>query len=130
MRGTRFPPDTSGTMSARRHVLLVEDDEMITSMLQDFFDDAFEVSCARTAQQALARIAGNPVDMVLLDFHLADGSGQRVAEYFTGVSVPVIWMTGDPDGARKVLNSSHVLLAKPFSLSRLHETLTEALALR
>jgi DNA-binding NtrC family response regulator len=117
-------------MSSRHHVLLVEDDELIRNILQEFLDEAYDVSCVSTAEQALAEIAGHPVDLVLLDFHLSGGNGQRVAECSTEASVPVIWMTGDPDAARNVLDRFHVLLAKPFSVSLLQKTLTDALASR
>lgn len=130
MRGTRFSPGASGSMSARPRVLLVEDDELITCVLQEFLDEEYEVSCASTAEQALAEIAGHPVDLVLLDFHLSDGNGRKVAEQSIDVSVPVIWMTGDPEAARHVLAGSHVLLTKPFGVSLLQKTLAEALAPR
>jgi DNA-binding NtrC family response regulator len=117
-------------MSLRPRVLLVEDDELVSYTLREILDEDYEISCVATAEQALAEIAGHRIDVVLLDYRLSDGNGQRVAESSTEASMPVIWMTGDPEAVRGVLGGSHRLLAKPFGVSVLRRTLADALACR
>jgi two-component system response regulator CpxR len=117
-------------MSLRHRVLLVEDNKMLTDLLREILDEDYEVVCAGTVEQALVEIAGHPTDLVLLDFSLSDGDGQKVAEYSSRVSVPVIWMTGDPEAVRNILGNSQILLAKPFGIPVLRKTLAETLACR
>jgi len=117
-------------MSPRPHLLLVEDDEMVCDMLREVLDEEYDVSCVATGKQAVAEIAGRRFDTVLLDYRLSDGNGQRVADFAIKASVPVVWMTGDPEAARKILGGSHVLLTKPFGIPVLRRMLAEALACR
>lgn len=63
----------------RTKVLVVEDDESVQEFYQHFFTDAhkdeFEWRMVQTGEKALASLAQNPVDIVILDWNLPAMSG-------------------------------------------------------
>ena len=73
--------------------LVVEDDPDISLALQDLLEfEGFHVDCAPTCHQALASIAQNTYDVVLLDLGLPDGDGSSILGnlHVSHPSLPVI----------------------------------------
>lgn len=68
-------------MSLDRHVLLVEDNELVTSAMRILFEsiDA-RVSVAGSVATALGIGATDPAKLVLLDLTLPDGDGLSIIE--------------------------------------------------
>jgi two-component system KDP operon response regulator KdpE len=89
-------------MSAR--VLVVDDEPQILRALRTSLHGAgYEVETAETAEGALAALAANPPDAVVLDLVLPDGSGTQVTrELRTWSSAPVIVLSVVGDEAEKV----------------------------
>ena len=65
-------------MSVRRHVLIVEDEEKIRSLLQDYLEAAgFSVACLERGDEVIPSVRRTPPDIILLDIMLPgmDGDG-------------------------------------------------------
>jgi DNA-binding response OmpR family regulator len=60
----------------RGRILIVEDDRALAEVMQDnLMVDGFDVSLARTGDQAIASTRANPPDLILLDLMLPGPSG-------------------------------------------------------
>jgi CheY-like chemotaxis protein len=63
------------------HILVVDDEAMIRLTLDALLSRrGYRVALAANGEQALAYVAANPVDLVLLDLIMAGMSGLEVAE--------------------------------------------------
>jgi DNA-binding response OmpR family regulator len=69
-----------GPESRRPTALVVEDEALISLALEETLtDEGYRVLTARTCDEALAAIAAEPVNMVLLDYWLETQSADEVA---------------------------------------------------
>jgi DNA-binding response OmpR family regulator len=114
--------------SASRHILVVDDEPHIGLLLRPHLEQLhYRVTLARTLAAARAALAvpSAPVDVLLLDLHLPDGSGLdwlrelRAAPAFR--SLPVLVLTGeDQDRVQQSVRAlDAALLTKPFSPTKL-----------
>ncbi len=118
------------TPMPRPLVLVVEDDASVRAPLEKFLAlRGFAVVSAETADDALDRLAEQPVQAAVVDLRLRQGSGREVI-----VSIPpptpVIIFTGVPDesGQLEQMRPNTRLIQKPFSLLLLVETLQQMMA--
>src|SRR5579871_4116489 len=86
-------------------VLVVDDEEGMVELLRDFLDaDGFNVLVARDGAAALAAIAGDRVDCVLLDVMMPGQSGFDICRRVRETSdVPILFLSareGDTDKIR------------------------------
>ncbi|KAA0231469.1 response regulator [candidate division KSB1 bacterium] len=64
-------------------ILIVEDERNLRRLYQmELEQDGYEVTTAADGQSALRRLADGPVDLVLLDLALPDGSGLDYLQQF------------------------------------------------
>jgi len=114
--------------AAPRHLLVVDDEPHIGLLLRPHLEHVgYRVSLARTLGQARGVLADprTPVDAVLLDLHLPDGSGLDLLRDLRSAaatrSLPVIVLTAE--GEDRVLDEAEqlgsALLTKPFSPTKL-----------
>lgn len=88
-------------MTAPRHVLLVEDNELVTSAMRILFEaiDA-RVSVAGSVSEATRIGSADPADLVLLDLTLPDGEGIAVIQPLRAAGSRVfVALTGHDDAA-------------------------------
>lgn len=80
----------------RRRVLLVEDNQRLSEVIQLFLSEVFEVKWAATGAEAIAIVRREPVAAVLLDYRLPDRTGLEVLAEIRSAwpRLPVIMMTG------------------------------------
>ena len=78
-----------------RHILVVEDDEMMQSLLSAYLDnEGYKVSGVGTGSDMLAFLDRNTVDLCLLDLTLPDEDGLTLARQVRARSnLPIIIMT-------------------------------------
>ncbi len=90
---------------ARRTILLIEDEESITTPLAEaLVRDGFRADVAHTAADGLARGRAARPDLVLLDIGLPDGSGLDVCrELRASSSVPIIILSARGEEADRVV---------------------------
>ena len=106
--------------TAKRTVLLVEDEESITEPLAEALSrEGFEPVIAGTAAAALELAASRSPDLVLLDLMLPDGSGLDVCrELRSRSSVPIIMVTARGEEMDRVVGlevGADDYVVKPFS---------------
>ncbi|MCS7294489.1 MAG: response regulator [Chloroflexota bacterium] len=113
-------------------ILIAEDEQLVTRLLRTVLRQAgYDVKDVRSAAEAIAAIREEDVQLVLLDMHLADGTGLRVLEALAELrkQLPVVLMTGEdlePDDPRIRLVSA--VLRKPFDVGELEETVRRHIA--
>lgn len=111
-----------------RHLLVVDDEPHIGLLLRPHMEQlGYRVSLARTLADARSALAesGKPVDVILLDLHLPDGSGldllRELRRAAATQDLPVIVLTAE--GEDRVLGAAErlgaELLTKPFSPTKL-----------
>jgi len=105
---------------ARRTILLVEDEESITTPLAEALErDGFHTEVAHTVADALEGARKLRPDLVLLDLMLPDGSGLDVCrELRAGSSVPIIILSARGEEADRVVGlelGADDYVVKPFS---------------
>jgi two-component system phosphate regulon response regulator PhoB len=107
-----------------RHILVVDDEPHIGLLLRPHLEkQGYRVSLTRTLADARAVLAteSTPVDVLLLDLHLPDGSGFDLLRQLRAGpehrALPVLVLTGEGEerilGAVRSLDAA--LLTKPFS---------------
>jgi two-component system KDP operon response regulator KdpE len=117
-------------MSTR--VLVVDEEPQILRALRTSFRAAgYDVETAETAEQALALLAANPPDAVVLDLVLPDGKGTDVCrELRKWSSAPVLVLSVVGDEAEKVAAldaGADDYVTKPFGIEELLARLRAAL---
>jgi DNA-binding response OmpR family regulator len=111
-----------------RHILIVDDEPHIGLLLRPHLEkQGYRVSLTRTLADARAVLAteSTPVDVLLLDLHLPDGSGFDLLRQLRASpehrALPVLVLTGEGEerilGAVRSLDAA--LLTKPFSPTKL-----------
>jgi two-component system KDP operon response regulator KdpE len=115
-----------------QRVLVVDDEAQILRALRTSLRGAgYDVETADTAEGALAALAANPPDAVVLDLVLPDGSGTEVTrELRTWSSAPVIVLSVVGDEAEKVAAldaGADDYVTKPFGIDELLARLRAAL---
>lgn len=103
------------------HALVIEDDAVIALLIEEELRDmGFEsVDFAATEREAIRAVARRCPDLITSDGSLSAGSGYAaVREIRASNAVPVIFITGDPQSARRCLPDAPVL-EKPFSVVQL-----------
>ena len=116
-----------------RRILVVEDDERLRASMRDLLQlDGVTIHDVGTAKDALAQLASESFDCVVLDLHLPDASGYDILETMSGNErysfPPVIVYTGGPltteDEARLRRLSRSVIVKGARSPERLLDEVT------
>ena len=107
-------------MSHQRTILIVEDEESITTPLAEALEqDGFKTEIAHTVADALGRGRIVRPDLVLLDIGLPDGSGLDVCRALRASSnVPIIILSARGEEADRVVGlelGADDYVVKPFS---------------
>jgi two-component system, OmpR family, response regulator RegX3 len=109
---------------ARRTILIVEDEESITTPLAEALErDGFHAEVAHTVADGLAKGRTARPDLVLLDIGLPDGSGLDVCRELRATSsVPIIILSARGEEADRVVGlelGADDYVVKPFSAREL-----------
>ncbi|MCK6451368.1 MAG: response regulator [Alphaproteobacteria bacterium] len=109
-------------MTAPLHILVVDDDERIRTMLRRYLvDEGFTVATAADGEELRGLIDREKVDLVLLDLMLPGEDGLSVARYLRQKQprLPIIMLTGKGDLIDRVAGleaGADDYVAKPFHL--------------
>lgn len=122
-------------MSKDRNIVLVVDDDpgMLKCVQRLLRQHAYEPILFSSAEAFKNFTGVDKADCIILDINLKDGSGIELKHCLNdaGISVPVIYMTGNDDPVvRKAAVASGCIafLTKPFSTQSLIEPLKKASA--
>ena len=101
------------------HILIIEDDPRLSEMLSEYLSTAqFSVTAHTRARPALAWLAANQADAVILDLMLPDMDGLEVCRTLRASSnVPVVMLTARGDAIDRIIGlelGADDYLPKPF----------------
>jgi two-component system response regulator MprA len=119
-------------VAKRARVLLVDDDVRATRMLARMLrEDGFDIEVALDGASAIARIARDSADILVVDFQLPHADGLVIAQYARSrrPDLPVLFVTGYPElvERKKPLLVPHpIVLAKPVAYEALSSALRNA----
>ncbi|QYU69867.1 response regulator [Leptolyngbya sp. 15MV] len=103
-------------MTARKRILVVEDEALVAMLVEDALSDAGFVVLgpAATVKEALLQLDRETPDAVVLDLNLAGESSTRVADALAARGVPYLIATGYGSGALPPGHEHAPVLAKPY----------------
>jgi DNA-binding response OmpR family regulator len=118
---------TAKSTSPRLRVLLVEDEMMISIMLEDMLSDlGYEtIGPARRLEEAKKIASEVSADLAILDFNLDGESSEEVAQILARRKIPFIFATGY-DRTGEVGGLAHACIQKPFEQKGLVAALRKA----
>jgi CheY-like chemotaxis protein/anti-sigma regulatory factor (Ser/Thr protein kinase) len=116
-----------------QRVLVVDDDRVQRMALSRLLAESYEVSEASDGTEALAKVAAEPFDLVLLDVGLPDLSGLEVLARLNsdGNHRRVVMMTADDTPGtllEAIRNQAYDYIVKPFPPSAILAVASKALA--
>jgi DNA-binding response OmpR family regulator len=111
-----------------QRILIVEDEPLISMMLEDFLDalDRQVAGVADNVAEALALIDKGGIDGAILDVNLRAGeTSWPIADALAAAGIPFLIATG---GSGETIAEAHrgcPLLSKPFTLNSVGEALDD-----
>ena len=103
-----------------QHILLVEDDPDLLSLLTEVLEDeGYRVSGASRRQQARAALRKGDIDLLIADSVLRGGNGDDVAKAASRRGLPIIMMSGEPERIARLSGGPLPFLPKPFRAAAL-----------
>jgi FixJ family two-component response regulator len=118
----------------KSRIALVDDDASVRRALARLLRCAgYEVETYSTADSFLTSAAADELDCALVDVRMTGETGLALANILriSGVTMPVILMTGDSDltlGAKAARCGAFALLSKPVSESAIMDAIEAAIA--
>ena len=102
------------------HVLIVDDDETVRQLVEEYLEqNDFRVSGASRGAELMGALAGQVIDLVVLDLRLSGEDGMQLLRQLRAHSqIPVIILTGRTEEADRVMGlelGADDYLTKPFS---------------
>jgi len=106
-------------MTDRTRILVVEDEPLISMMLEDFLEvlDRRVVGVADSVDTALAQLDGETIDAAILDVNLRGGEKSTpVAEALAARDIPFVFATGGTEEGVDERFRDRPRLLKPFTM--------------
>jgi CheY-like chemotaxis protein len=113
--------------SARRRVLVVEDEMLIGMLLEDMLTDlGYEVvKVVPRLKDALAAVESDSFDLAILDVHLQGESAFPVADALIARNLPFVFATGYGERGLPESYRERPVLQKPFARDDLERALQQ-----
>src|ERR1051326_8202930 len=103
-----------------QHILLVEDDPDLLSLLTEVLEDeGYRVTAASRRDQARRALRKADIDLLVADSVLRGGNGDDVAKPASRRGLPIIMMSGEPDRIARLTGGPLPFLQKPFRATAL-----------
>jgi len=120
----------------RKRILVVEDEEDITTYLTAVFEDnGYEVDSAVDGVQAMTKIRENKPDLISLDVSIPEKTGVKIYCELKAdpdlASIPVVMVTGIEKEFKKYISTRKDLpapdgyITKPFRVDDLQELISK-----
>jgi len=111
-----------GVVLMKYKILIIDDEEMILSMMKKCLQEKFSVYTADSAKKALELLTETP-DIVLLDINMPEMDGLELCQLIRGhVSCPIIFLTArvtEQDVIKGLSVGGDDYITKPFSMDEL-----------
>ncbi|MEX2615219.1 MAG: response regulator [Alphaproteobacteria bacterium] len=116
-------------MLSRHRILVLEDEMMITILLEELLDElgCRNVVVTRKPAQALRVLTEKGIDAAILDVNLNGQDSFVVADALAGKGIPFIFCTGYSDRVVEPKYADRQVLKKPFRLYELETALRRIL---
>ena len=116
-------------------ILIVDDDEVIRDTLKELLSELYACQTAGTADEAFARLAEKPYDLVLTDIAMPEISGMellgRVLQLYPKTPVIVVSGITDQEHVQGLIKlGAFDFLLKPFRLEVVEKSVRRALEYR
>jgi CheY-like chemotaxis protein len=113
-------------MVSNTRVLIVEDEAMVSMMLEDFLEDlgCVVVATASRLEDALLKAADLEIDVAVLDVNLAGKLSYPVAELLRSRAIPFLFATGYGIAGLPDRLSDVPVLSKPYLRDQLAAALS------
>jgi len=122
------------TTSSRKTILVVDDNPLLLRTMQSMLSKKYRVTFATSGPQAIAAIAKDRPDLILLDYEMPVCDGKMTLQLLRAEEatrdIPVVFLTGlaDSDHVMEVLAlQPQGYLLKPPSESKIFTTIEQAL---
>ena len=117
-----------------KRLLIIEDDLNLTLALYRALSHTYKVDTAKSAGSGLNKALTLPLDLIILDLNLPDGSGLKITRKIRelGIRTPILVLSGESGLISKVelLDSgANDYVTKPFSLAELRARIRALLRL-
>ncbi|HEY0027917.1 MAG TPA: response regulator [Allosphingosinicella sp.] len=115
-------------MTASRTILIVEDEPLISMMLEDFLDSLGHtiVGICESVPDAMARVNEGGFEVAILDVNLKGERIWPVADRLVEMGVPYVLATGGHIEPPPAAHASAPVLSKPFTIDAIEPALTQA----
>jgi CheY-like chemotaxis protein len=115
-------------VTAKHTVLIVEDESLISMMLEDFLDSLGHcvAGTCETVSDALARVEQGGFDIAIVDVNLNGERVWPVADRLRAMGIPYILATGGHIEPPPDAHAGAPVLSKPFTLDAIEPALDEA----
>ena len=117
-------------MFRSRSILIVEDEPLISMMLEDFVQSLGHSVAAicETVGDALAAIEGNSFDMAILDVNLKGENVWPVAHALRNLDVPFVLASGGHVDPPPSEFARVPMIDKPYTIDRIKPAIEQAVA--
>lgn len=120
-------PDGRGIMTAKRNILVVDDESCIRDLCTQFLQmHGYEVDALGSGEEALAAAAHHHYDLLILDLRMKGMDGLTTFSRLKGIAPEskAVIVSGSLEGFERELLNARVnglagVLAKPFALDDL-----------
>jgi CheY-like chemotaxis protein len=115
-------------VTASRSVLIVEDEPLISMMLEDFLDSLGHkvAGACESVPEAMSRVGEGGFDVAILDVNLKGERIWPVADRLLDMGVPYILATGGHIEPPPAAHANATMLSKPFTIDAIEPALAEA----
>lgn len=109
-------------------ILFVEDDVDVQTVVSEFLASiGHHVVSTSSAAQARLILAGERIDLALIDCLMSGEQGNSLAEHVVHLDIPAILTSGDPEFIESLTDQPLPFLPKPFRLSALEHAISQIL---
>ena len=113
---------------AKKRILLVEDDEIVLTMLEGVLSTVgYAVYTAKTAAVARTLLAASSYSLVIADWRLPDGDGAVVADGAAQLGAKTVLMSGYGRDMSPGARGSHPFMMKPVRIGPLLSYVSDAI---
>lgn len=113
-------------MTAPQRILIVEDEPLISMMIEDFLDILGKdvAGTADSVATALPIVAAGGVDAAILDVNLSGGEKSwPIADALAAADIPFVLATGGSGDMIVDAHQDRPVLAKPFTMDAVEQAL-------
>ena len=119
-------------MTTPRSVLIVEDESLISMMLEDFLDSLGHqvVGISDTVSDAMTKVEAGGFEVAIIDVNLNGEQIWPVADRLADKGIPYVLATGGHIEPPPPRHARVPVLSKPFTIDAIEPILEEAIAAR